>query len=262
MKEFFGFGGYTRPAEGFMSAEHLTFVSILMLVMIASALWFGVRRRHCSEKEKNVVLIAAAIAIDVFEIFKIVLLSFREQDALHFLGDLPLYLCSIHLITMPLAAFSKGRVKEAALDFVLIFGILSALVGTYGAGNNYGTYPVLSFDNVVSGVTHALSGFASLYIVISGMAGMKKRNIPITVAILLSFGVAAFIANECLDKNYMFLVRGDGTPYDVVYQLVGGNAVLYPASVIGLFLLYIAAFYGTYFLVQKGISAFKCAKKP
>ena len=48
----------------------------------------------------------------------------------------------------------------------------------------------------------------------------------------------------------MFLVRGDGTPYELVYSLVGGNAVLYPIGVILLFILYIFAFYGIYFLIQ------------
>ena len=35
MREFFGFGGYQRPAEGFMSWQHLLFVTSLVSVMIA-----------------------------------------------------------------------------------------------------------------------------------------------------------------------------------------------------------------------------------
>ena len=163
---------------------------------------------------------------------------------------LPLFLCSIQLITIPLAAFSKGRIKEAALDFVFIFGILGAILGTYGAGNNYGSYPVLSFDNVISGITHTISGFASLYIIISGMESMKKKNIGIPFTILLSFCVAAYIANISLDYNYMFLMRGDGTPYDIFYNLVGGNPVIYPIIVVLLFVLYISAFYYVYYLIK------------
>jgi len=34
-------------------------------------------------------------------------------------------------------------------------------------------------DNIISGITHTIAGFASLYIVICGMESMKKRNIPI-----------------------------------------------------------------------------------
>ena len=249
MKEFFGFGGYQRAAEGFMSWQHLVFVTSLVLIMIGLAVFLGRRNRKQSEQLKNAVLIWAAVLIDGFELFKIVLLCFRNEDPMNWLYNLPLFLCSIQLITIPLAAFSKGRVKEAALDFVSIFGILGALLGTYGAGQNYGCYPVLSFDNVVSGITHCISGFASLYILISGMGSMKKENIVITFAILGFFCIAAYIANVAIDYNYMFLMRGDGTPYDILYNLVGGHPVAYPVGVVALFLLYITGFYGIYYLV-------------
>ena len=251
MKEFFGFGGYQRPIEGFMSWQHLTFVTALVAIMIALAVVLGKRNKNRSAKSKNKVLIIAAILIDSFELFKIVLMCFRSQNPMNWLYDLPLFLCSIQLITIPLAAFSKGRIREAALDFVSIFGILGALLGTYGAGNNYSAMPVLCFDNIVSGITHCISGFASLYILISGMASMKKENIFITFSILLGFCVAAYIANILIDYNYMFLMRGDGTPYDILFNLVGGHKVLYPVSVVVLFLLYITGFYGVYYCLHK-----------
>lgn len=258
MREFFGFGGYQRPAEGFLSWQHLLFVTSLMIVMIVAAVYLGNKNKNASEKQKNIILIISAIAIDAIEIFKIILVCFRSQDAFAWKYDLPLFLCSIQLITIPLAAFSRGRIKEASMDFVLIFGILGALFGTYGAGQNYGSYPVLSFDNVISGITHSISGFCSLYIAFSRMTSMKKKNIPITFSILLGFCVAAFAVNKIIDYNYMFLVRGDGTPYDFFYNLVDGNQVLYPLIVVLLFVLYISLFYYSYFLAVRSLERKKC----
>ena len=249
MKEFFGIGGYTRTPEGYMSWQHLTFVTSLMLIMIGLAVFLGLRNKQRDEKTKNNVLIWAALLIDGFEILKIVLACVENPEAWKM--NLPLFLCSIQLITLPLAAFSRGRIKQAALDFVCIFGILGAVLGTYGAGQNYNAYPVLSFTNVVSGITHSISGFASLYIMICGLGKLKRKNMWITFSILISFCVAAFVANALLDYNYMFLRRGDGTPYDIFYNLVGGNPVLYPAIVIGLFLLYITGFYFVHHLIEK-----------
>lgn len=251
MREFFGFGGYQREAEGYMSWQHLVFVSTLMLIMIGLAVWLGLRNRKKDEKTKNRVLIVCAIAIDAFELLKIVVCCWRSKDIGACLQMLPLFLCSIQLITIPLAAFSKGIVKEAALDFVFIFGILGAVLGTYGAGQNYNAYPVLSMDNVVSGITHSISGFASLYIAFAGMASMKRKNIYVTFAILLFFCVAAYVTNVLIDYNYMFLMRGDGTPYDIFYNLVNGNKVLYPLIVVVLFIVYICVFYAIYFWIQK-----------
>ena len=247
MREFFGIGGYTRTPEGYLSWQHLLFVSTLMVIMVVLAVILGRMNKDKEYSQKNKVIIVAAIMIDAFELFKIIMMCFISQDPWRWLYELPLFLCSIQLITLPLAAFSKGRIKEAALDFIFIFGVLGAILGTYAAGQNYACYPVLSFDNVVSGITHSISGFASLYILFSKMASMKKKNIFITFAILLSFCISAYIANILLDYNYMFLMRGDGTPYDICYNLVGGNPILYPLFVVALFIAYILAFYGVYF---------------
>ncbi|MBR2937311.1 MAG: YwaF family protein [Oscillospiraceae bacterium] len=243
MKEFFGFGGYARPAEGFLSWQHLLFVGLLLTTMTVLAIWLGKRNRCATPEQKNKVMVAAALLIDGLELFKIILLCFRAESAEPILYNLPLFLCSIQLIAIPLAAFSKGQTKEAALDFVCIFGILGAVFGTIGAGQNYNAYPVLSFDNVVSGVTHCISGFASLYLMFAKAAGMKRENMHITYCILLAFCVAAYIANVLIPYNYMFLMAGDGTPYDILYNLVGGNRVLYPTLVVALFLIYISLFY-------------------
>ncbi len=251
MREFFGFGGYTRTPEGAYSWQHLLFVGMTIALMIGLAILLGVRNRHKDEKTKNKVLVVAAFLIDGFEIFKIILMCIRGHDALGWLTLLPLFLCSIQLITIPLAAFSKGRVKEAALDFVFVFGILGAIAGTIGAAQNYGTYPVLSFDNVVSAITHSISGFCSLYIVISGMESMKKENIWILFVILGGFIVLAFIANALIPYNYMFLRSDDGTPYFIITRLVKGNKVLYPIGVILLFVLYVFVFYLIYYLIKK-----------
>lgn len=252
MREFFGFGGYQRTPEGAYSWQHLLFVGCLMAVMVAMAVLLGRRNRSQSEKTKNKVLIWTAILIDGFELFKLCIAVIKNNGDFSCLRtDLPLFLCSIQLITIPLAAFCKGRLREACLDFVMIFGILGAVLGTVGAAQNYNAYPVLGFDNVVSGITHTLSGFASLYIAISGLYSMKKQNLSITLGILTGFCVSAYIVNHLVDYNYMFLMAGDGTPYDILYNLVGGSPVFYPVCVVLLFFVYILGYYGVFRLATK-----------
>jgi uncharacterized membrane protein YwaF len=251
MKEFFGFGGFNRPVEGFLSWQHLTFVGCMLLIMAVLAYVFGRKNKNADDKTKNKVLIWSAILIDAFEIAKIIILSFRADDPMVWKYNLPLFMCSLQLITIPLAAFSKGRLREASLDFVMIFGILGAMLGTIGAGNIYSCFPVFSFDTVVSAITHCISGFASLYIMFANMTSMKKSNEIITFSILTTACVAAYIVNVIIDYNYMFLMRGDGTPYDILYALVNGSRIFYPLLVVALFFLYIGAFYLIYFRANK-----------
>lgn len=257
-KEFFGLHvvdgncEFLRDADGYMSWQHLTFVTSLMIIMTAAAILLGLHFKKKDMAERNKVLVWSAILINAFELIKIITCCLRADagDISPITKNLPLFLCSIQLIAIPLAAFAKGRLKNAALDFVFIFGILGAIMGTYFAGQNYGSYPVLSFVNVISGITHSISGFASLYIVISKMASMKKRNIWITFSILTGFCVAAYIANVTIDYNYMFLMAGDGTPYDIIFNLVGGHPVIYPFLVWAIFIIYITAFYFIYFFFR------------
>ena len=49
----------------------------------------------------------------------------------------------------------------------------------------------------------------------------------------------------------MFLMAGDGTPYDILYNLVNGHKVLYPVLVVLLFILYICIYYGVYYLTHR-----------
>ena len=250
VKEFFGIGGYTREPEGFLSWQHITFVLILMTTMVALAVWLGLSNRDKTDKQKNKALIWSAILINTVEIIKLVAFCINAKNPFEWIYHLPLFLCSIQLITIPLAAFTKGRIREASLDFVMIFGILGAVLGTIGAAQNYGCYPVLSIDNVASGITHSISGFASLYIGFARMQSLKKKNIFITFSIMGVAAILAYIANIIFDKNYMFLMAGDGTPYDILYNLVNGHKVFYPICVVALFVVYICVFYLSYFAIQ------------
>ena len=80
MKEFFGFGGYNRPVEGYMSWQHLAFVSSLVVIMTALAIIIGLRNKSRDPKQKNKIIMIAAILMDSFELFKIVLFCIRGKD--------------------------------------------------------------------------------------------------------------------------------------------------------------------------------------
>ena len=82
------------------------------------------------------------------------------------------------------------------------------------------------------------------------MISMKKKNIPITFGIIFGVGTIAYIVNLILDYNYMFLMNHDGTPYVLIYNLVNGNKILYPTSVMLLFVVYIFLFYTIYLKIQ------------
>ena len=83
------------------------------------------------------------------------------------------------------------------------------------------------------------------------MESMKKKNLPITFGILLFFCVTAYIVNIAIDYNYMFLMRADGTPYSIFYDLLNGHRVFYPLCVVLMFIVYITIFYLVYYKIKK-----------
>ncbi len=251
MKEFFGIDGYQRTPEGYMSWQHLVFATAFMIAMIVLAILVGRKEKPKDLASKNKVIVVCAIAFVVLKLFDMAFCAIRAHSARLLLIKLPLFMCDLQMFALPLAAFTKGRLKEASLDFVLIFGLLGAMMGVYAAGQNFAAYPVLSYDNVFSAITHSLGGFAALYVAISGMMSMKKKNIWITFLILIGCCAIAYVADILIPYNYMFLMRGDGTPYDIFYNLVKGNRVLYPLEVVLLFMLYVGVFYLVTFLIRK-----------
>ena len=256
LKEFFGIGGYTRTPEGAYSWQHLTFVGLLLATMVVLAVWLGRRNRTRDERTQNRVIVWAALLIDGFELIKIGIACWASRAAGDpwyegILYNLPLFLCSIQLIALPLAAFTRGWLQESCRDFVAVFGLLGAVLGTVGAAQNYNAYPVLGFDNMVSGITHTISGFAALYLLVAGMATLRRQSVGVTSAILTVFCGIAYGVNHWIGYNYMFLMAGDGTPYDILYDLVGGSSLWYPLGVVALFFVYIAAFYGIHAAVSR-----------
>lgn len=257
------FVGYndTRPKEGPFSWQHLLLVGSTLALMTFLAIYLGKRNRDKDTKAKSKPLIVTAFLIDGCELFRIIIGCIISKDPMGWLSDLPLFLCSVHFFAIPVAAFSKGRVKQIALDFVFIFGMLGAIAGTFGAIQNYSTYPVLSIKNVVSSITHAGAGFAGLYIPIARMHSMKKKDAPFIYGILIAFCIIAYIINFAIPtsegqlRNYMFLSRSDGTPYFILENIFGVGTIWYSIAVVMLFVLFIALFYAIYNFVNRSRKA-------
>lgn len=254
MAEFFGWPEYTRQPEGVFSWQHILWSSIAVIIMVTLAIIIGKRKRNKSYKEKNRVLIIAAIFMDCAELYRILINTLRANRFSELKIMIPLYLCSTMFIVLPIAAFSKGRIKEAALDYCGIFGLVMAISGTFLAANTFDLYPIISHHSIITTITHCSSGFVSLYIIISKMASMKIKNIPICYAIITFFSIAAWIVNYLLGTNYMFLKYHDGTPYSLIYNLFDGNQILYPISVVLIFYLLIALFYICFNAIRKKIN--------
>lgn len=255
IKEFFGWTN-NRPPEGWFSWQHLLYATLMVALTVALGIILGRKNRNKSFEEKLKPLKVAAWLLLGFELFKIVLICCRHGSIERVRSMLPLFLCSIMLFAGPLAAWAKGKLKEAALDFSFIFGMLCCITGSYLSGNYFSNSPVLSFDPMCSVTTHCISGFFTVYIGVAGLVGMKRKNIWIMYVILLVFEAMAYAVNRLqhetsFEHNYMFLDNPAGTPFSICLDIVGGNQTLYTVFVALLYFIYLGVFIGIYLLCTR-----------
>ena len=245
---------FDRLPEGYMSWQHLLTVSMAFALVVFLAIFFGRKNKTKSRSEKLKVVMVAAIVLDSVEVLKLIVSVIITKDIAILLGYLPLFLCSIPLIVLPVAAFSKGRIQQATLDFMVMFGLLGGLLGTYLAGNIYSIFPVIHFFTLNSLITHMTSAFAALYIAISGLHSFEKRNILISIGILGFFMIVAEsvnLLNTGYQSNYMFLSSGDGTPFTIIESVFPAHTVGYAVSVALCMWIYLIGFSLIVLMIQK-----------
>lgn len=255
MKEFYReyfTGNFERIPEGYMSWQHILVILLFVGPAVYLAIHLGKKYRNEEYKIKLKPIAIAAVLIDSFELLKIVLYCINAHSISALLGNLPLFLCSILLFSLPLAAFTKGRFQQAMIDFTLIFGFLAGSVGIAAAVQIYNGYPVVHFHPICSAITHTISLFASIYIISARLATLKRENIWIVTTSFAVFMFMALIANilQGGQYNYMFMWRSDGTPFIIFENLFGAPSVLYIISDILLMFSYLAAAYGVSYLIM------------
>ena len=250
-----------RQGDALFSWQHLLSVTLTLAVFFFLAVWLG-RKFKENKKGQNVTLLIAGIVIVLNQIGKITYLAWGTENLWETLvGNAPLYLCDMTIFVLPLAALTRGRFRDWCLDFVAIWGLLMAIFGTYLAGNIYPAHAAISFGALNSLLCHAVSGFAALFIFVTGLNKMEKRNIPFVVGILLVFMTTALIVDYVDGHNFMFFFHGDGTPFTLFDQYLSfGLKPIYQAWIYILQCGYMVGFYFAYYGIKTAIEKKKKAK--
>lgn len=240
-----------RPAAGLFSWSHLLSVTIILGGFIALAIFLA-KRNKGKPKSQRKALIITSIALIALAIMKVSFLLVTSNDIGNtILENLPLFFCDMMVFMVPIAAFTRGRAQEICFDFIAICGFLMGIMGNYFAGNIYSFHPAFSYLSLISAFSHSLAAFAALFIFVSGLNKMEKRNIPFTIGILFVFMSITLTFDYLTGKNYMFFLYGDGTPFEIVFGWVNGDLILYQMFIYIMQCGYIGVFYLVYYLILK-----------
>ena len=203
-----------KPFNGLFFA---TFAVFILILVVASL----IMRKRSDRAKRIVIAVAALIGLVGFFVYKYFLSIDTEYDAItqnmggfNWWGELPLHLCNINLILIPIAVLSK---KRPLLSFCFFVAPLGALMALLMPANGFSGYSLLLPRMIGFYGIHFLIIIAALAILTFGLYRPRFRDIlptvlTITVVALIVFGINMLFRYTGLHPkaNYFYSVETEG----------------------------------------------------
>ncbi|MBR0041340.1 MAG: YwaF family protein [Oscillospiraceae bacterium] len=214
----------------------LCFGAFLLLLILASLL---LRRK--SERTRKTVLVAACLVTLVgYFVYKYMLSLDAEYNVItanmggfNWWGELPLQLCNINMILIPIAVLRKSR---PLMCFGFFLGPLGALMALIMPGNGFDGYSLLLPRMLGYYGTHFMIVIEGLALVAFGLFRPRFGDLPRAVLAVFLIALCIFGVNMLLrwsglhpKANYFFSVETEGNfllnifygwiPYPFLYLL-------------------------------------------
>ena len=120
--------------------------------------------------------------------------------------SLPLQLCGLQLVAMPVALAGKGRTEETAREFVFAYGTLGFVLAVLMPFTVMYDYPVWHFRTMQSMLYHTALGFASMMLLhLDYRPDVKNARKGFLVLIFIA--LATGIVNVATGSNYLYTAR-------------------------------------------------------
>ena len=143
---------------------------------------------------------------------------------------LPLHLCGLQCIFIPLAVFTKFTCFR---DFVYASSLLGGIFGTVFPAGVAGYYPAWSFQTLQTFALHGLLIFVPLALISAGWHRPDPRRFPRVLCIFLMAALVVGIVDRVFGENYMFLFAApENTPLEWIYNAFGRGIYLACAFVL------------------------------
>ena len=214
----------------------IIFAAFILLLVIASLLLRGK-----SERARRIVLVAAcAVTFVGYFIYKYMLSLDSDYNVItanmggfNWWGELPLQLCNINMMLIPIAVLKKSRPLMCFGFFLAPLGALMALVMP---GNGFSGYSLLLPRMLGYYGTHFMIVIEGLALVCFGLYRPRFRDLPRAVLAAFIITLCIFLINMLLrwsglhpKANYFFSVETEGNflldifygwiPYPFLYLL-------------------------------------------
>ena len=194
-----------------------TFAAFILVLVVASL----IMRKRSDRAKRIVIAVTALIGLVGFFLYKYFLSIDKEYDAVtqnmggfNWWGELPLHLCNINLILIPIAVLSK---KKPLMSFCFFVAPLGALMALMMPANGFSGYSLLLPRMIGFYGIHFLIIIAALAIVTFGLYRPRFRDIPLTLLTIVIIALIVFGINMLFrytglhpKANYFYSVETEG----------------------------------------------------
>lgn len=195
------------------------FAAFILLLIVASLLL----RRKSERTRQTVLIVTCLVMLAVFFVYKYYLWKDAEYDVItagmggfNWWGELPLQLCNINMILIPIAVATKNRALQSFCFFV---GPLGAMMALAMPGNGFDGYSILLPRMLGYYSTHFMVVVEGLALATFGLYRPKFRDLPRSIVAIILIALVIFGINMLLrvtglhpKANYFFSVETEGNP--------------------------------------------------
>ena len=148
-----------------------------------------------------------------------------EMGGFNWWGELPLQLCNINLLLIPIAVLTR---KRPLLGFCFFIGPIGALMAMVLPGNGFDGYSIFLPRMLGYYGTHLVVMYAALAVGTFGLYRPRMRDLPMTALTVFLIALAVFGFNMLLrttglhpKANYFFAVETEGNALlELFYRLI------------------------------------------
>lgn len=223
-------------------------------------------RKRSIELRSKAVIVASFFTICCYFLYKYSLsldaefnIATEAIGGFNWWGELPLHLCNVNMILLPIAVFTK---KKPLLGFCFFVGPLGAIMALTMPGLGFSGYSILLPRMIGYYGTHFMVVILGLSLVTLGLYSPRFKDIPTIVLATIGIAFIAFVISLALritelntHANYFFSIETEDNPIlDMLYSKIPIPFVyLLPTSII--LFVYMMIITTAYNLFKKKIGA-------
>ncbi len=192
--------------------------AVFLLILVAVSL---VMRRRSDRAKRKLITASCVLMMVSFVAYKYCLSIDPDFDRLtaamggfNWWGELPLHLCNINMLLMPVAVWSR---KRSLLSFCFFLGPLGALMALAMPSAGFSGFPLYLPRMLGYYGIHFMIVITALAIVTFGLYRPRFRDLPVTALTVLLVALAVFGINMLLRStglhpkaNYFYSVETEG----------------------------------------------------